>query len=90
VDILNKKSDLLASLSIPNVLLLGALKYFFYQVLSEQVKEENVAHTFLCFAKAQLSDDLKTQNLHSYGIRPLQATAAYYNYVRGAVKGTVA
>ncbi len=55
-------------------------------MLSEHVKEENTAHTFLCFAKAQLSDDLKTQNLHSYGIRPLQATAADYNFVRGADK----
>jgi hypothetical protein len=55
-------------------------------VVPEHLKEENTAHTFLCFAKAQLSDDLKTQNLHSYGIRPLQATAAYYNYMRGADK----
>ncbi len=55
-------------------------------MVPEHQKKENTAHTFLCFAKAQLSDDLKTQNLHSYGIRPLQATAVYYNYVRGADK----
>ncbi len=28
--------------------------------------------TFLCLARAQLSADLKIQNLHSYGITPLK------------------